>query len=105
MTGTPARTMARARPAALQLHDVAAALLDEPDRGPHRLFVRYLIRAERQIAHHQRGLEPTPDGGTEHQHLVQRHGNRRRVTEDRHRTRVADEHHVDACGLGHLGAW
>ena len=48
--------------------------------------------------------EPTPDGGGEHEQLVERHRNRGGVAEHRHGAGVAHEHHVHAGLLGDLGA-
>ena len=59
ITGMPAPTIARARlagslAAALQLDDLAAALLDHPHGGRDRLLVGDLIGAEGQVADQQR---------------------------------------------------
>lgn len=88
--------------AALDLDEVAAGLLDEALGRGERLRIGRLIRPERQIRDEQGLREPAPDRLREHDHLVDRDGHRAVVAEHRHRGGVADEHHVDARGLGDL---
>ena len=91
-----------ARAAALELDGIAAGFLDEALGGGDRLLVRRLVGAEGQIADQQGRAQSAPHRGGQHQHLVDRHRDRRRVAEHRHRAGVADEHDVDAGLLGHL---
>src|SRR5215208_1450664 len=87
------------RAAALELDGVAARLLDEPVRGGDGLCVGRLVGAERQVADHQRRLESAPDGGGEHEQLLDRDRHRVGVAEHVVGRGVADQHHVD---LGRL---
>ena len=85
------------RAGALELDDVGAALLDEANRGANRVLVGDLVRAERQVADHDRALGLLGDGSREEQHLVHGHWDGGAfVAEDDHRRCVSDEDHVDA---------
>ena len=90
------------RPAALQLHGIAARLFDEPLRVLDCVLVRALIGAERHIADQERRAQTPPNGGRHGHHLV--HPDRRRglVPEHHHRGGVAHQHDVHARFLGHL---
>ena len=96
----------RARPlgGALDLDRVAARLLDEPVRRRDRLLVGRLVGAERQVADQQRRAQAAPDGGGEHQQLVDRDRDGVGVAEHVVGGAVADEHDVDAGRLGDLRA-
>ena len=68
------RADARDHPAgALELDDVGAALLHHPDRARDRLLVGDLVRAERQVADHERPARRARDRAREEDHLVERH--------------------------------
>ena len=81
---------------ALELDAVGAALLEHPDRARDRLLVRDLVRAERQVADHERPVRRAGHRAREEDHLVERHRHGRLVAEHHHRRRVADEHELDA---------
>ncbi len=67
------------RSAALELDGVAAGLLLEPEGGRDGLLVTDLVRAVRQIADHERRLEPAAHGLGEDEELLDRDGDRRVV--------------------------
>ena len=99
-----ARPARRGLAAALQLHDLAAALLDHPHGGRDRLLVGDLIGAERQVADQQRGAQAAADGARQHQHVGQLDRGRGGVAEHGGGGRVADQHQVHARGLGRARA-
>ena len=90
-------------PAALELDDVAARLLDVPRRGLDRLLVRALVGAERQVAHQERRAQPAANGAGEDEHLVQAHRGGGRVAEHGHRRGVADQDQIHPGLLGDFG--
>ena len=81
---------------ALELDDVGAALLDEPDRARDRLLVGDLVAAERQVADDERPPRRARDRPGQEDHLVEGHRQRRLVPEHHHRRGVADEDQLDA---------
>ena len=85
---------------ALELDDVGAALLDEPDRARDRLLVRDLVRAERKVADDERAPRRPRHRAGQEDHLVERHRHGRLVAEHHHRGRVADEDQLDARLIG-----
>ena len=87
-------------PCALELDDVGAALLDEPDRARDRLLVRDLVRAERKVADDERAPRRPRHRAGQEDHLVERHRHGRLVAEHHHRGRVADEDQLDARLIG-----
>ena len=92
------------RASALELDRVAAGLLDEAMRGGDRLGVGRLVGAERQVADQQRRPQAAPDGGGEHQELLDRHRHGVLVAEHVVGGAVAYEHDVGAGLLDHQRA-
>ena len=91
------RAHARDHPSgAFELDDVRAAFLDEADRVADRLLVGDLVRAERQVADHERPLRAAGHRARQEDHLVERHRHGRLVAEHHHRRGVADEDQLDA---------
>ena len=84
----------------LQLHDLAAGLLDESLSALDGDLVARLIAPHRHVADHQRRSQPTANRLAEHHHLVHRDGLGARVAEDYHRRGIAHQDDVDAGLLG-----
>ena len=87
-------------PRAFELDDVGAALLDHPDRARDSLLVGHLVRPERQIADDERMRRGARDRARQEDHLVERHRQRRGMTEHHHRGGVADEDQLDSRLVG-----
>ena len=85
---------------ALELDDICTALLDEAQCGVNRLLGTALIGAKWEVANQQRRVQSAASGLGQHQHLLQCHRRRSRITEHGHRRGVAREHEVDARLLG-----
>ncbi len=91
------RADARHHPSgALELDQVGAAFLDEPDRARDRLLVGDLVRAEGHVADHERSPRRAGDGARQEDHLVQGDGDRRLVPEHHLGRAVADQDQLDA---------
>ncbi len=82
--------------AALELHAVGAALLEEPSGVPDRLLDRDLVAEEGHVADDEAALPRADDRLAVVDHLVERHGQGRLVPEEDVRERVADEDDLDS---------
>ena len=82
--------------AALELHRLGAAFLDQAAGVAQRILRAHLVGEERQVADEQRPLPRARHHAAVVDHLVERHRQGRVESLDDHAERVADQDDVDA---------
>ena len=80
----------------LQLHGLAAGLLENAGTRLHRRPHAKVLKRKRQVDHHHGPRRRPGHDLAVVDHLLERGGNRRRATGDHHRHAVAHQHAIDA---------
>ncbi len=94
-----------ARPT-FQLHRGCAAFLNQSARVAHRFLDGYLVGQKRKVGDDQRSFDATADRARMMNHHVERHWQRRVVTQHNHAHRITDKNHIEAGPIekpGHAG--